>query len=350
MLWPILSCVSLFLLTYMLTIFSAKYFSAWNTTDTTYLIKHDPFIYIFFTTLVGTFLIYWFTPDLSDSVSPLSNLQTVLPFLASALLYICYLLADSNRRIYTFLCIFFGALICSSSINLQASPLNDTIPIPFQIIGIALFITCVTLSSKLLIGLPSIFSLFIVTGLLGITLLSFLGGLPFLFALFACFSLGIWFAVYQNNRFQKNILLNDYALMSTTLLICTLFAHAISEFSGPSVLILTFYPLSELLCALFTAYILNQKEQDLYLNTAYIHAYRQGASISVLQTLLLKISILNIALASFQLYSVNSFTLPLVGLLLNLWLLSKLYASDVPPLTTEDSKESKGIQQNDEKD
>lgn len=328
MLPQLLICLALFLVTYALTTFGAKYFAAWNTTDTEYSIKHDPFIYIFLTTLIGTLLIYWFTPDLTDSVSPLKDIQVILPFLVSGLFYERYISVNSDRWLFTVLTVFVCALFCSSSINLEASPLNAVIPVAFQIIGIALLITLITLSSSLLIGLPSIFSLFISTSLLGIIILSFLGALPILFALFAGFSLGIWFAVYQSNRFERNIQLNTYALMSTTLLMCSLFSHAISEFSGPSVLILTFYPLSELICALFVTYILNKKETDLYLNTSYISAYQKDTPMPVLQTLLLKISVLNITLAAFQVYSVNSFTLPIIALLLNLWLLSKLYNID----------------------
>ena len=329
MLWPLIYCMVLFLLTYMLTTLNAKYFSRWNATDPVYTLRHDPFIYIFSLMLLGTFLIYFVTPDYSDSISPLRFSQLVISALSSSFLYffLLYFFKD-NRPILTSALIFLGTLVCASCINFENSPLNGYLPAPVQIICVALFISCVALSSKLLIGLPSIFSLFISSSLLGIILLSFLGGLPILYALFAAFFLGIWVAVYQSDKFERNIQLNAQSLSITTLFICTLFAHAISEFSGPSVMILTFYPLSELICALFVTYILRKKENELYLNASYFHGYQRGLSLSVLQSLVFKIGVLNIILSAFQLHSVNAFTLPIIAFVLNLWLISKLYYTD----------------------
>ncbi len=331
MLWPLTYCIILFLLTYMLTTFGAKHFSLWNATDPVYTLKHDPFIYIFALMLTGTFLIYFLVaPDFGDSLSPLGATQLITTAFLPSVLYFCLLyLFREKQPIYTSALIFLGALACASTINFQYSPLNNILPIPLQVLCVAFFITCISLSSKLLIGLPSIFSLFICSFLLGITVLSLLGGLPILYALCAAFYLGTWAAVYQSNKFEKNIQLNAQSVSITTLFLCALFAHSIGEFSAPSVMILTFYPLSELFCALFITYILRKKENDLYLNTAYIHGYKRGFDLPILQSLVFKLGVLNIILSAFQLHSVNAFTLPIIAIVLNLWLISKLYLTEI---------------------
>lgn len=316
-----------FFITYIATMLIRQFLYAKNDMQI-YKFKKDPYLYIFCILATSFFSVFFITPDFSDSVAsePMSAFFLFTNFILAALIYVCFLLEIKKPLIAM---IFISSLLSSFLfINPDSLPSISFIPWQLEVLGIGLLMGAVTFSAKLLIGLPGIFSLIMSMSSLGLIIISAAGGLPLIISLMATAFFGIFASTFQFNRQEVTLPINEGAMMSATFLFCTLLLQGINELAAPSMFILIIYFIVELLWSLFKQYILSNKEPDLYFNTIYWSAFQKGLFVSSVHTILFKLCIVNIILATFELHMPNAVSLPLLAFVINCWLLSKMYNID----------------------
>jgi len=318
--------ILIFTLTYGLTTLLSKSLVSKNDELEEYTLKKDPYIYIFFLLFTGSLGISFFAQHFENFVVPLKTSQLFLPFLFSGLIYILFLL-ETNKLLNVSV-FAFSILSAFLFLNQESLPLTNIIPYEIQILIIGLLLGGFVFSAKLFVALPGFSSSLISMILIGIVLISLAGGLPLSLILFSMLMLGVFLSLFQTNFFEFKLKTNEGALMSVSFLLGSLFLIGVNEFAAPSMLILMTYPLAELAWCLVFHYILKHPATDLYFNTAYFSAYEKGIDLTSLRGFLFKIYVVNNALALFQLYAPNPFTLPFLAFLINFWLLGKLYNAD----------------------
>lgn len=312
----------IFLASYMLTFLVSNILNVKGEAAHSYRFLKDPFVYVFLILLVSFTSIAFFASDFKDTIIPFSPWWLPTSFLFAGLIYLLFLL---ETDILLDLAIFVFAIL-SVFLFANKNALADLAPVPWELSALAIGLTVglVTLGSKVLSGITGIFALVITTVSFGLFLMFCVGGIPAYIGLMALSLCGIFTCMFRFNGWQIQLQINDGAMMAITFLFCMLLLCGTNEFAGPSMLILSFYIIAELFWSLFFQYILRKKEPDLYFNTAYFIAFEKGIDIAVIYTLVLKICIINVVLAAFQLFAQNTFTLPLVAFIIDFWLLTKI--------------------------
>ena len=323
--------VLLFVITYTATALLGKILINKNSELEEYTLKKDIFLYMFLMFLIGSLSIGFCLPHFHDFVVPLKTAQIAAAFFFAAIIYFLFLL-ETNKLLDSSV-LALSILSAFLFISKDSLALVDFIPYQLEVLGIGLLIALFVLSAKILIALPSLYSCFSSMVLIGLILISLVGGLPSYIVLFSCLMLGAWVAVLQTNFFEFKFKINEGAMMSANFLLGMLFLIGVNEFAAPSMLILATYLLAELIWALIITYILRRPVPDLYLNACYYKAFQNNTPLENIRAFIFRVSTINIALALFQLYSPNLFTLPFLCFLINFWLISKLYHSDKEPQT-----------------
>ena len=324
----------IFLLSYTLTRFISHLLSIQDDVSIPYQFKKDPYIYIFLILAVLFGAVYFLNPYFKDAVCPPHLIWLGTSFVFAGLIYLLFLL-ETDKLLDTCVVIFS---ILSTFLFADKSALADLAPVPWWLsaLGVGLTVSLITLGSRVLAGLTGVFSLVMSMLSLGLFLTSCFGGTPSYLGLMAIAMFGAFACIFQFNAFRLHLKINEGAMMSVTFLFCMLLLSGVNEFAGPSMLILPLYIIAELLWSLCAQYILRRKETDLCFNAIYWSAFQKTTDIGLVYTIIFKICIINIVLSCFQLYAQNAFTLPLLALIINFWLLSKLNVAGQEESTLKD--------------
>lgn len=286
-----------------------------------YDIKKDVWIYMWGLTFAGVCLLSHFMPDFNDTIISLKAKSIIIPFALSALIYVIFLL-ETDWLLY--LSIGVSSAVMSYIIPEDAVLFNN-LPMYTEKIIVFLFIFWVTFFAKILNGMSAVFAIFVLTILGGVCLISFIGGLPLGFGLICSYIAGLWLGFLRYNWYPSEIYLNDGACTSAGFLIACLFLYCSFEYATGSMLILLAYLFTEILWVTIREYILRIKEPDFYINTSYYVSYTKDISAHAILMALVKIGMINVIFAGFQVYAPNIFSLPLFALIADLWLINMLF-------------------------
>lgn len=311
---------------YVLTLLLGQLLSVEDEKMPVYRFKTDPYIYTFLMLLIGFCVIGWLSSGCQDCVFGFDFKLIATTFLFAGLIYALFLLEMEKLSV---LAVFVFSIV-NAFCFIQKDALMATNVIPWQaeVLAVGVFLGLVTYSSKMFIGLSGAFSLMISMMSLGVVLIAYAGGIPWFIGFMGVAMTGVFICIFQYNRQSVKFQLNEGAVMSATFIFCSLLLQGVNEFAAPSMFILTIYMLMELLFGLFKQYALRKKEPDLYLHAFYWQAVERGFSVYGVHVLLIKLCIMNILLALFELYSPNVVTLPVAAVFINCWLLSKVYYAD----------------------
>lgn len=324
----------IFLLSYVLTRFIGHLLSIQDDAFIPYQFKKDPYIYIFLMFAMLICAVYFLPPYFKDAIYPPHFIWLGTSFVFAGLIYFLFLL-ETDKLLDVSIVIFS---ILSTFLFADKSALADLAPVPWWLfaLGVGLTVSLITLGSRVLAGLTGVFSLVMSMLTFGLFLVACFGGIPIYLGLMSMAMFGAFVCIFQFNAFQLHLKINEGAMMSATFLVCMLLLGGVNELAGPSMLILPLYIIAELLWSLCAQYILRRKETDLCFNAVYWSAFQKSANIGLIYTIILKICIINIVLSCFQLYAQNAFTLPLLALIINFWLLSKLNVAGQEESTLKD--------------
>lgn len=326
MVGPILSVMLLFSLGYFGMFGIAGKIRAKTSIDFVYHFKTDVTIYLLVMMFIGALGVYFLIPDFSDYLVPMSVWKIVVPFLCAGLIYGSFLFGIKYLPLAV---VVFSSFICGFLLVDSSSLVFEDVLSPFwEIFCLSVVAMFISLTGFVLIGIHGLLSLYVLMILTGIILISFVGGLPLYFALTAAFFAGIWAVIYQNNKYNENLRLNVGSALSVTFLVGCLFLCAVNELSFSSIFILAAYPLVEFVWAVVGICFLKNESPDFYMYTAFYNAYMKDVDVITLYTLLFKLLMMNILFALVQLYASNMFTIPVLTLVFNFWMLSKFYHSE----------------------
>ena len=295
-----------------------------------YQLKYDMWLYMLLLLFLGWSLIAFFSPNFYDSVNPTSALRQVAPIGLSLLIYGAYLL-DSR--------LVLNLMIATASVLLviDMPPENfaadfglpDVLSYPLAII-LTYILTSATFILNACVGVLNLFAL---TICIGLSLMSLQGGLPLCLGFLAAYFGGVMIGIFDANAPDKKLQLNHGACACIGFLLSGFLLWGSSEFAAPSMLILTSFFWAEVLVALFKKYVLRRVSSDMAELTITADIYQKGLPLQNVWFSLIKIGLINIILACFQLYAENALSLPLLAFLINLFLLNRLSRAFDEPTT-----------------
>ncbi len=286
-----------------------------------YTVKKDVWTYMWLLSLVFVLGLYFILPDFHDMIHEFECGKTLVVFILSAFIYVAFLIEVRW--------LFYVTMAISSAIVTFLFPDTGLIfegYLPFWVekLIVFTFVFFITFFIKILNGMFTIFPIFVLSGLLGMSFISMLGGAPLFFGLLASLLIGMWLAFLRFNYFGE-IALNEGACASAGFLLAVFFVQGAIELSGPSMLVLLSYLVAEVLWVLIRRFLWRIKEQELYYNTAYFVCYTKDITSHAIIVSIVKIGIINVIFSCFQLYAPNPFSIPVFALAVNLWLLNILY-------------------------
>ena len=287
-----------------------------------YKIKTDPWIYLLGLTIVGLSLLQYFLPDFDDVIVAVSGLHLLVVLTCAALIYLIFLL-ELEKAFYIAI---LGSCIAITFMQPADRLLFEGL-LPFWLDRMFMVFVCFIVATGMgfLNRMYGIFSLQGLTVAFGLLLIALIGGIPLYLGFFGAWLAGIWLGFLNLNWYPGQVYLNQGACASASFVFAALLLQGSVEMAAPSMLILIMYFLTEALWALVRCFVLNVKAAELSDDTAYMTVFKNGLSIPVIGIAVVKISVVNILLAGFQLYAGNPYSIPLFALIVNLWLLNILY-------------------------
>lgn len=283
-----------------------------NTLEFSYKTLPLPYIYILFA--AGS-LTAFFVTDNSDFVETLTFTRVIVPLIAAPVIYIvCSFFGNAVSAAVTAVCV-------ALTVWLQPVGEGNAYPeLPVQVFRILVFafafVYC--FGSKITNYLPHTFLLPQIMTLSGLAVMTFFGASPLYVSLCAGVLGGAAAGYLSLNFYTVKVEADDAAAVTFSYMVCSLLLLNTGEFGFPSCVVLTSVFWAELIVALVRKFTASGSEY-LKENTNYYLA-AQRYDVRTLVSGIIKISVLVMVIAWFQLYSSNGYSLPLITVLLALWL------------------------------
>lgn len=273
-----------------------------------------PLIYIWLFYSIGTVSAYLLL-DHHDFIEPLTLARVILPL---GLALVIYLTSFHYSEI-----VFNLVLGAAVTAIVLAQPIGQGSPIPalptFWIrIGIIIigFVFC--RFYRLMNSTLQAFIIPLMMTLLGIAILSVLGAAPIFSAISAAVLIGVLGAYLSINYYGVKIDLDEGSCVTVAFLVFSLMVLQIGEFSFISCLTFSTVFWAELIAAMWYKYVITHagslmENSNYYMAATKYYYHTLTMNIS-------KICAITLFLGWFQLFSMNSYSLPFITLLLVLWL------------------------------
>ena len=295
-----------------------------------YALKYDAWLYLLGIIFLAAMSVCFFTPNLYDQIAPLSPPAVALTVLAAGILYLAFTV-DIRW-------VLDAAIVCATLMLLFFLPTrNIVLPSGISIfldrLLLGLLIIFLTRTAPVLNKQNGIFIIYALTICFGIILIALFSGAPLVLGGLSAVLAGVLSGFFNINALTQKIALNKGACISAAFLLCALLLDLCVEYSTTSALILSLYLPIEFFAALFGTFLHKKALSDFESETIYNRLFEKNSSLPAIWTALAKIGLMNMVLAVFQLYAPNQISLPFFALLLNLWLLSRLFGASEPPST-----------------
>lgn len=281
-----------------------------------------PLWYVLTFYTVGSVAAY-FLLDNHDFIEPLTFSRAILPIGLALIIYIASLI---ESRIG-----FMLTTVAAVGLAVWMQPIGDGSPFPKLDVNIVrctivVFGVIFCLLYRLMNSTTQAFAIPLLAILFGLIVLGIIGAIPMFSALCATILLGILMAFLNINYYGAKINMDCGSCAAVAFLVFYLLILQIGEFSFMSCAVLTGVFWAELLSALWYRYFVTHSG-NLLENTCYYEAATKYSH-HILAINIAKICTVNVFLAWFQLFSVNTFSMPLITLLIILWLNSSFGRSD----------------------
>ena len=273
-----------------------------------------PFLYIWGFTALGMISGYFISNNY-DFVDSLTWTRILIPLGLSMVIYFAYIfLRPMLYRILIGVCV---AVI----IWLQHIESVSSLPgLPVWAIQLIIFV-CATgfcLIAPVLNGVPHTFIVPSVAILFGLSVMSIIGAAPGYFAYCAAMIIGCLAAYLYLNFYTVKIEFDNPTCCATAFLICNLLVMNSGEYGIMSCFVLTLIFWVEFIAALWRRYFVTSSGH-LFENTNYYWLATQTSAQMTVASIL-KICVVAMFLAWFQLFSVNEYSLSIVAFVIIYWL------------------------------
>jgi len=281
-----------------------------------------PYIWVLYAACA---VVAYFTVDLRSFVESLTLYRMLIPLIAAAVIYASTLLFSQK--------IICAVVAAALAITIWSQPLGvgNTFPLdPLWLRLIVLFFAFIfCMGSRITNILPHTFVLPNIVILCGLILLALINSSPLYIAVCAAVLIGLLAAYLSLNYYTVTIDLDEGACVAISYLVCSLLLMNLGEFCFPSCMIFTLIFWAEMLVALYNRFLITHIGA-LRENTNYFFA-AQRYSLQTLTSAILKVGIVLLFIGWFQLFSINSYSLIIIALLIVIWLDSSFgRRSDTP--------------------
>lgn len=276
-------------------------------------LKFLPILYILPLYALGAVAAY-FAADTTDFVEPLNWWRIFAPLGFAALIYASSLFFGG---VVFYLCV---AIAVGVTVWLQPLGIGAPFELPHVFVRLLVFAFALVfcLYSRIMNALPHTYVIPHILILVGMLILAFIGAMPLYVALCAAVLAGVLAAYLSLNYYDVAVPLDDGSCATVTYLLCALILMNLGEFCFPSCVIFTIIFWAELVVALANRLFISHSG---YLSeNTYYYLAAQRHTLPVLVSNIVKIGIVLLFIAWFQLFSVNQYSLMIVALCLTIWL------------------------------
>lgn len=266
--------------------------------------------------IVGFIALFFLNPTNSDAIYPLNILDIITALLFTGSVYFF--------KKFTIPLTILGSAICTYFLPQEFFLFQGLIPLVLDRIIIIAIMTAVTYCYKFLNGVDGIASIQNITITGGISLLFFIGAIPFLTASMAILLLGISTALLIYNWYPAHLKLNNSDCSAFGFIMTWLLLKISQEGCGSCAIILIMFPLYEILWAVLQKIFPDKRSKEFIENTNYYYAVMTGLPPVAVDSSVIKIQILMMIMSCFQLYAPNAVSVPIFALLIMGWFANKL--------------------------
>ena len=276
-------------------------------------LKSLPVLYIVPLYALAAVLAY-FVAGSNDFVEPLTLPRAFLPIVFAGLIYAASIFFGGT--------VFVLTVATAVGITVWIQPLGIGAPfnLPFWAVRLLVFgfVVIYCLYSRIMNLLPHTFIIPNILILIGMWILTFIGAMPLYVSLCAAALAGILFAYLNLNYYDVIIPLDEGTCAVITYLVSSLLLLNLGEFCFPSCVIFTMLFWAELIVAICNRLFITHSG-TLSENTYYFFA-AQRHTLQVLNSNIIKIGVILLFIAWFQLFAVNQYSLIIVALCIAVWL------------------------------
>ena len=263
-----------------------------------------------------------FLADTSDFVSLQDSIRFVLPLILVPVIYGAGFLFGKRAMIFT---VILSVALCVFSIHIEAKFVpfgwNEFV---FKILAVIYF-SAFCLGYKVLNYLPHTISVASITMLLGVSLLSAIGGAPVYLALTSAALIGALGAYLGVNLHKVKIEFDDLSCVILAFLLSNVFMLNMGEMSFSSCIIFCMVFWAEFALAVWKRLFISKN--GTLIENSHIYQAAQKLTLAALMSNIFKIGLVCLFFGWFQLFSLNQYSLPIVSFLIALWLSSSMGAN-----------------------
>jgi hypothetical protein len=257
----------------------------------------------------------FFMSENADFIETLTATRVFVPLVLTAVIYaVGFCLSER---------LFFLVTIACVGLTVWLQPIGDGNAYPeLPIWGLQLLIfvfACVyCLGGMISNFLPHTLLIPQIMLLLGLSMMSALGAAPLFVAFCSAILIGVLSGYLSINFYEVKIEIDNAAAVALSYLVCSLLLFNSGELGLPSCIILTSVFWAELLSAFWRRFFV-VRSGSLAENTNYYLA-AQVLSVKALVLSILRVCVVILFIAWFQLYAVNGYSLVIISLFVALWL------------------------------
>lgn len=282
----------------------------------------ESWLYLGGLSIVGMLGIFYFIPDMQDVIVPVRAYELPVICLLSVLIYFVFL--------FDVKWLYYATILLSSAVMVSFVPTDVSIfggltPWWAERLILVAVIAVWVLGLRNLNGLSGVFGINATAISAGVAIVAAVGGMPLYLGMMGLYLAGVWLGFLNLNWYPSKVFLNSGSCAAAAFLLAWILLKGTLELAGPSVVILMMFFITETLWMLCERYIFNIKKTDICEDSAYFSAFEKGLNVVVIGVSIVKINIVNVIFATFQLFAANSYSFPIFTFVVNLWLLGLLY-------------------------
>ncbi len=299
------------------------------------------FLPLFAILAIGLIALFFGISQEYDTIFPTDLGELLTAVLFTGIIF--FVSTFETSRLVLFSSILLGAAACSFFMPPEFLVFQGALPLVADRICLILLWALFSYCCQYLNIFEALFSLQSLTVSTGIFILFLLGGVSALVGAYALFLTGLFAALLSLGWPPSKINISHGSAQALGFALAWLMVKTCGEGSSASVLIFSAVFVLEMLFA-FAKKLLPFSPKNIYQNTHFYQMTTVKLSGSSICINLVKIAALMVILGSFQIYSPNSFSIPVFSFAIAAWLINRLAAwepKEEEPVKTKKTKKAK---------
>lgn len=270
----------------------------------------------------GSLALVWLLPDFFDFISAATVESLAAPLVAAAILSVVYAFSPSPK-LSSFALVTAAALVVFFS---PASLLAFSASLPVwanQLLTLLLWLF-VAFGLRILNGLDGLVPIELIAIGCGLFIIALIGGTPLLIGAGALCLTASAVALLLYNYYPSQLIINKGGTELLGFVLGRLIITASAEGAAPSVFILALFPLYEITVALLKRITFLPRYHDIIANATYYQISLTGLNPAFIIGYIGKFNLVLVLFACFQIFAPNTYSLPILCVLITAWNLHRL--------------------------